>query len=217
MQHTNVISKPTVIAIEGIDRIGKSSFISELQKELEKRSANKKILIQKPSIGINTLHKNGYPLSGVSNIMEIRNIGLMEEFMEQCSLRKNEDEIIIRDRFHLSELVYGQYLRIHEFHKTFQFEHNPVELYEKWNSWFEEEIQKHANIHLVCFVLDENSEPNDDECLDAFLLKDINKQYHYHFNNSIIKSKHLIELTMNKDTNETNIMNFVQWVADLLV
>ena len=207
------LSKQTIIAIEGIDRIGKSSFIKNLTDNVRRR---KTVLVQKPTIGINTLHKLNYPLSKVSHIMEMRNIGLMEEFLEQCKLRENSNEVIIRDRFNLSELVYGKYLRSNEFSTVFPTHKDPVDLYEQWNEWFETELQKYANVHLICFVLDEQSTPNNDECLDSSVLRELNKQYIQQFSKCSFKNKYLIELSMNKETGLTNIMDYLEWASNLV-
>ena len=86
------------IAIEGIDRIGKSTFIEKLIEHINENKylvySNQKYVVEKPTIGINTLKKIGYPLQDVPHIMELRNIGLFEELLFQAQENRKEDKFI---------------------------------------------------------------------------------------------------------------------------
>ena len=132
----------TILAIEGIDRIGKSTFIEKLSEHIDKNGYfvyfNQKFVVEKPTIGINTLKKIGYPLQDVPHIMELRNIGLFEELLFQAQENKNQDKYIIRDRFNLSELAYGISYRPGKFCYVFPEEKEPFLLYRKCNDCFEE-------------------------------------------------------------------------------
>lgn len=196
----------TIIAIEGIDRIGKSTFIETLKEKLHDVNECVSISIEKPTIGINTLKKIGYPLQDVSNIMEIRNIGLFEETLFQAQ-NTNEDKIIIRDRFNLSELAYGITYRKKEFDKLLSGIENPIDVYKSWNSWFEKELDKCAKIFLITFVLDRNSYPNEDEAISAKELVQVNEQFRIEHEKSVFKNKLLVELHKDPETGMTDIMD----------
>lgn len=210
----------TVIAIEGIDRIGKSTFINELSKRFENT------LIEKPTIGINTLKKMGYPLQDIPHIMEIRNIGLFEEFLYQAqeAYNNNFSKVIIRDRFNLSELAYGIAYRPHMFRRallTFEDIDEPINLYRKWNNWFEQELDKCSNTYLITFVLDESSYPNEDEAISAKDLVKVNKQFIEEHEKSIFKNKMLIKLHKNPETGYTDILEYIDkivfWITNQYV
>lgn len=197
----------TFVAIEGIDRIGKSTFIDELKKKLQELNSKQRVSIEKPTIGINTLKKMGYPLQDIPNIMEIRNIGLFEETLFQAQQRQYEDnEIIIRDRFNLSELAYGIAYRPKMFKQTFNVEY-PQRLYRKWNNWFETELQKCARVFMITFVLDRESYPNEDEAISAKDLVLVNEHFRLEHNLSAFNNKLLIELHKDSKTGITNIMD----------
>lgn len=204
----------TTIAIEGIDRIGKSSFIAELEKAIRYTfSHSHKILSQKPAIGINNLHKLQYPLSQIPYVMEIRNIGLMEEYCEQCELRQNSNEIIIRDRFNLSELAYGNAIRPNTFRDLLHVHDEPLNIYKKWNKWFEKKMDQCSNVLMIVFVLDEGSYPNQDEILNPETLIKVNESFKKVYDECEFKNKHLVHLTKDPETGLTNIMDNIEWIV----
>lgn len=203
----------TVVAIEGIDRIGKSTFLEALRKEIlhQDPGIGQPVIIEKPSIGINNLKTIGYPLQDVPGIMEIRNIGLMEEFLYRCEIANKtyQSKIIIRDRFNLSELAYGALYRMPYFKIV-----NPADSvfsgilkYREWNAWFERQLDKVANVILITFVLDKHSYPNEDEAISAAELVKVNKEFENCHNSSNFKRKILIELHKNPKTGMTNILD----------
>lgn len=212
----------TVIAIEGIDRIGKSTFINTLKEKLEEYSQNETsdkipVVIEKPTIGINTLHSMNYPLADVPGIMEIRNIGLMEEFLYRCQKAKEDGvhKIIIRDRFNLSEMAYGEIYRHSQMAKIMGM--NPtepedefIELYQKWNGWFETEMDKAARVVNVTFVLDSDSYPNEDEAISASMLVPVNEKFDEVSNRSVYDNNFCFRLHKDPETGMTNIMDFIQ-------
>ena len=202
-----------IIAIEGIDRIGKSTFIEKLSEHIDKNGyfvySNQKFVVEKPTIGINTLKKIGYPLQDVPHIMELRNIGLFEELLFQAQENKNQDKYIIRDRFNLSELAYGISYRPGKFCYVFPEEKEPFLLYRKWNDWFEEELDKVAKVVLVTFVLDKTSYPNEDEAISASALVKVNEAFKELHEKSHFKNKLLIELHKNPETGMTDILDHI--------
>ena len=203
----------TILAIEGIDRIGKSTFIEKLSEHIDKNGyfvySNQKFVVEKPTIGINTLKKIGYPLQDVLHIMELRNIGLFEELLFQAQENKNQDKYIIRDRFNLSELAYGISYRPGKFCYVFPEEKEPFLLYRKWNDWFEEELDKVAKVVLVTFVLDKTSYPNEDEAISASALVKVNEAFKELHEKSHFKNKLLIELHKNPETGMTDILDHI--------
>lgn len=206
----------TFIAIEGIDRIGKSTFIDELKKKLQELNSGHHVSIEKPTIGINTLKKMGYPLQDIPNIMEIRNIGLFEETLFQAQQRQYEDNrIIIRDRFNLSELAYGIAYRPKMFKQTLDVEY-PHRLYRKWNNWFETELQKCAQVFMITFVLDRESYPNEDEAISAKDLVLVNEHFRLEHKLSAFNNKLLIELHKDPKTGMTNIMDKFEEIMTFL-
>ena len=205
----------TVIAIEGIDRIGKSTFIEELKKNVEKFGHD--VSIEKPTIGINTLKKIGYPLQDIPHIMEIRNIGLFEETLFQAQQNfSTKPRLIIRDRFNLSELAYGIAYRPGSFGELFPSEKEPFLLYRKWNDWFEEEFDKVTNTFLITFVLDKESYPNEDEAISASSLVKVNEAFCELAEASHFKKKITIELHKDPKTGMTNIMDKMNEVMSFL-
>lgn len=209
-----------IIAIEGIDRIGKSSFIEKLENELSKKDEYTNIRIEKPSVGINNLYK--YPLHGIPGIMEIRNIGLFEEVVFQANhhITSNQKNItIIRDRFNLSELAYGKVLRFKQFNKFGDNDEIGFEVYKKWNNWFEEQLQlTGAEIYLITFVLNDSSLPNKDE-VDYLNkndnLRKINQEFIQLHEYSKFENKLLIELNMNNNLTDIfdkldEVINFIE-------
>lgn len=202
-----------IIAIEGIDRIGKSTFIEKLIEHINENKyfvySNQKYVVEKPTIGINTLKKIGYPLQDVPHIMELRNIGLFEELLFQAQENKKEDKFIIRDRFNLSELAYGISYRPGKFCYVFPEEKEPFLLYRKWNDWFEEELDKVAKVTLVTFVLDKNSYPNEDEAISASALVKVNEAFKELHEKSHFKNKLLIELHKDPETGMTDILDHI--------
>lgn len=210
----------TVLAIEGIDRIGKSTFINAVMENLKKKT-ELPVHVEKPTIGINTLHNIGYPLADVPGIMEIRNIGLMEEFLyraQDAYIRKHH-EIIIRDRFNLSELAYGECYRAEHFKKVTNQRSliRAISDYRKWNNWFEEEMDKVANVLLVTFVLDKESRPNEDEAISARELVKVNQQFNDIYETSAFQDKELIELHKDQTTGMTDIMLYVDIVTHRVI
>lgn len=209
----------TVIAVEGIDRIGKSTFLSALQREihLQDPDIGQPVVIEKPAIGINNLRQIGYPLQDTPGIMEIRNIGLMEEFLYRCDIasKTHQSKIIIRDRFNLSELAYGALYRFPHFKIIAPADSifAGVSKYREWNEWFEKELDKVANVFLITFVLDKNSYPNEDEAISADKLVKVNKEFIMCHNTSKFKDKLIIELEKDPETGMTNIMDWVKPIA----
>lgn len=174
----------TIISIEGIDRIGKSTFIQKLKNQLEFHNCLGPVSIEKPTIGINTLHKDAYPLQNVPGIMEIRNIGLFEEllfqvqqFMQSAGINEIPKKCVIRDRFHLSELAYGMVLRPEQFNVKLGT-NSGYDLYSEWTRWFEKQLMETwCNIKQITFVLDESSYPNEDEAISSKNLIPVNKNF----------------------------------------
>lgn len=206
----------TIVAIEGIDRIGKSTFIYELTNKLRELNKAQRVCVEKPTIGINTLKKIGYPLQDIPNIMEIRNIGLFEEVLFQAQQRQyDNNEIIIRDRFNLSELAYGFACRSNMFRKTLNAEYSK-RMYRTWNNWFETELQKYARVFLVTFVLDKESYPNEDEAISAKNLVRVNEHFILEHRFSAFKNKLLIKLCKDPETGMTDIMDKLDEVMTFL-
>lgn len=209
----------TVIAVEGIDRIGKSTFLEALRREihLQDLDMEQPVVIEKPSIGINNLKSIGYPLQNTPGIMEIRNIGLMEEFLYRCDIASKtyQSKIIIRDRFNLSELAYGTLYRLGHFRivEPANSEFSGLLKYREWNGWFENELDKVANVLLITFVLDKESYPNEDEAISAAQLVRVNNEFRNCHNSSNFKNKMLIELHKDPETGITNIMEYVKPLA----
>lgn len=203
-----------VIAIEGIDRIGKSTFIDILAQRLT--SLGETVRIEKPTIGINTLKKIGYPLQDISNIMEIRNIGLMEEFLYRIQT-ETHDITIIRDRFNMSELAYGLYYRDAEFAKTIATSsiEESIQQYKDWNSWFEQELDKVSKNYMIVFVLHDDSYPNEDEAISAKMLDGVNKQFIKLFDECKFENKMLIRLHKNKVTGYTDILDYIDKIVEV--
>lgn len=207
-----------IIAIEGIDRIGKSTFIKALYEKVSKNYNPGKCRIEKPSIGLNTIDKVNYPLMKSQSIFAQRNIGLFEELLFQVNTHikhNNSNTCIIRDRFHLSELCYGKILRptsYEIYHDVFGFA-----VYEDWSHWFEQQLDATgANINLITFVLDDESIPNEDEVtiLTPEILMKINKEFMYQHEQSKFKNKLLIKLRMVDGM--TDIMSYVDAVYEYL-
>lgn len=209
----------TVIAVEGIDRIGKSTFLDALRREihLQDPDMGQPIVIEKPSIGINNLKSIGYPLQNTPGIMEIRNIGLMEEFLYRCEIASKtyQSKIIIRDRFNLSELAYGAIYRFCHFRivEPSKIGISGLLKYRKWNAWFENELDKVAQVFLITFVLDKESYPNEDEAISAAQLVRVNDEFRLCYESSNFKNKMLIELHKDSETGMTNIMDYVKPLA----
>jgi Thymidylate kinase. len=191
------MSNYKLIAIEGIDRLGKSTFIERLFDKLIELDSSKNYVynVEKPTIGLNTIDKNNYPLKDVNGIFEIRHIGLFEELLFQIQQHIKLDcpkKCVIRDRFHLSELAYGKIMRLNEFKL---FGNNDFNLgyqkYLKWNNWFENQLLATGiKVYLITFVL-ENSDPNEDEVkeLTKEKLKEINEEFIAQYENSILPKK----------------------------
>lgn len=207
----------TIVAIEGIDQIGKSTFIKELQKKFNQ------FRIEKPTIGINTLHKDAYPLRDIHGIMEMRNIGLFEEllFQVQHHIQNNDqDKYVIRDRFHLSELAYGKVLRWGCFGtKMYNSDLMPKEgfqTYKKWTRWFEKQlVETGCIVKQIVFVLDEQSTPNEDESVSAKKLIDVNEEFKICYKECTF-DKILIKLHKDPETGLTNILEFVDKVLTFI-
>lgn len=219
------MSNYKIIAIEGIDRIGKSSFISELHSKIKDKYNPGACRIEKPTIGLNTLHKNEYPLKNVLGIMEMRNIGLFEELLFQVKHHidnHNPNTCIIRDRFNLSELAYGWVMRKHWFGRLFDTDFlndtTGFKIYEEWNSWFENQLEETgADIYLISFVLKDEYTPNKDEVkeLTQNKLKTINSEFRIQHDNSKFKKKLLIELEMD-DLGQTDIFTYMDDVINFV-
>lgn len=217
-----------LIAIEGIDRLGKSTFINELQKRFQQDRVNDKndypIIVEKPTIGLNTIDKNDYPLKDIKGIFEYRNIGLFEEFLFQTKIfntTSRHNKCVIRDRFHLSELAYGTVLR----YKNFDvFSQNGdfvdgMEVYAKWNAWFEEKLQEvNKDTYLIVFNLSVESPINEDEvaALTPEVLRQVNYEFVGLYRDSKIKNKKLVNIEIDPETGLSNIMDYLDEVYNFV-
>ena len=214
-----------IVSIEGIDRIGKSTFIEALCNELKSYNSLGHISIEKPTIGINTLHKDAYPLHKIPGIMEMRNIGLFEELLFQVQhYMQNEkphqlpNKCVIRDRFHLSELAYGLVLRPEQFGLFDSDTESGYVRYSKWTRWFEKQLMETGcMIKQITFILSEDSYPNEDEAVAASNLVTINNQFITEHEKCTFP-KMLIKLNKN-ESGMTDIMDYlgevVSFVLDL--
>lgn len=212
-----------IISIEGIDRIGKSTFINVLSNELNRHCILGNISVEKPTIGINTLHKDAYPLRNIPGIMEIRNIGLFEELLFQVqqymALTKQHElpsKCIIRDRFHLSELAYGLVLRPEQFGLFDSDMESGYTRYSKWTRWFEKQLMETGcMIKQITFILSEDSYPNEDEAVAASNLVTINNQFITEHEKCTFP-KMLIKLNKNEN-GMTDIMDYLDEVVSFVL
>lgn len=209
------MSNYRLIAIEGIDRIGKSTFIKELHEIISKEYCQN-CTIEKPTIGLNTINKDYYPLRNIEEIFEIRNIGLFEEFLFQANHFIQNDypiKCILRDRFHLSELTYGKVLRFNNFKIFGEGDASRgFECYQTWNNWFEQNLlETGIDVFLITFVLDGESIPNKDEVEELTIgkLKLINEEFRIQHEKSILPKK-IISLKKDKESGLTNIKDYLK-------
>ena len=94
-----------ILVVEGSNKVGKSSFIKYLKENFEKYSG-KKVIVYRNRFSQNVLNHFA------ENTKERNYILMLGELNAVLSLSKQlDDTIIIFDRFHLSELVYGLYYR----------------------------------------------------------------------------------------------------------
>lgn len=210
MSQKNILqlNKKIVIAVEGIDQIGKTTFCKALQRKMSHELENIKITYEKPTIGLNNINKSQYPLSDIRSIFAIRNIGLFEEFLFNANthyINRRDSEIIIRDRFNFSELAYGTTLRAHEY-DIFK----NIEKYIEWNSWFEKSLDDIAIVIPITFYLNGNA--NEDEVVASGILNKVNKKFMDIHKISEFKNKQMITINMDSETNLTDILDFVPQV-----
>lgn len=207
------LNKKIVIAIEGIDQIGKTTFCRALQRKLSEELEFVKTTYEKPTIGLNNINKTQYPLSDIRSIFAIRNIGLFEEFLFNANthyINCKDSEIIIRDRFNFSELAYGTTLRAHEYDI---FEN--IGKYIEWNSWFEKSLDDIAIVIPITFYLNGNA--NEDEVVASGVLNKVNKKFKDIHMISEFKNKQMIMINMDSETNLTDILDFVPQVYNQIM
>lgn len=213
-----------IIAIEGIDRLGKSTFIQCLLDRLIclDKTNYFSYSVEKPSIGLNTINAKEYPLRDIKGIFEIRNIGLFEEFIfnaQHYMKKSNINQCIIRDRFHLSELAYGKIMRYDNF--SLFGDGNPdvgFKRYLKWNNWFEEQLLNIGiEIYLITFVLTSRYQPNKDEveALTPVKLTEINQEYIIQHEKSILPKK-IIYLNKDVVNGYTDILSYVEEIVEFV-
>lgn len=182
--------KNRYVIIEGIDHIGKTTFINKLTEKLKHRYTYYRDRIQ-----LNTI-KDVMPGVGVE-FLDIKHAGIL------CGVLNMGDwvsENIIFDRLHLSGAAYAAALRSNEQPK-------------KILPFFENELNHIANPVLVTFMLD-GTPRNDDEAVDSTELEKVNEQFDKLHDNSILP-KIKVHLKMNQD-GMTNILQFVDQIAFLI-
>lgn len=185
------MAKNRYIIIEGIDHIGKSTFIDNLLNgKLEHQYTYYRDKIQ-----LNTI-RNVMPETPV-DFLDVKHAGIL------CGVINMADcvrENIIFDRLHLSGAAYAAALRNNE---------EPKQIL----PFFENELNNITETVLVTFVLD-GTPRDDDEAVKSKDLEKVNEQFDKLHDNSILP-KIKVRLQMNQD-GMTNILEFVDQIAYLI-
>lgn len=184
------MEKNRYIIIEGIDHIGKSTFIEALRRKLEYQYTYYRDKIQ-----LNTI-RTVMPGASV-DFLDVKHVGIL------CGVVNMADcvpENIIFDRLHLSGAAYAAALRNNE---------EPKQIL----PFFENELNNITDVALVTFVLD-GTPRDDDEAVKSKDLERVNEQFDKLHDDSILP-KIKVRLQMNQD-GMTNILDFVDQIAFLV-
>ncbi|AFF28170.1 gp172 [Sphingomonas phage PAU] len=195
-----------LVIVEGIDRIGKTTFISNLKTKLEETNSDviidNRVPVWCPRIALN------HP----PYCYEYYNAFAWSQFLEMLKLFNHKDSIIIMDRHHGSSEAYGIIKRksiIEELYES-------VDIFKERIQEFEIEMMKllgESNVHYVQFIADKIGIKDDITKLED--LKSVNKYYEETFDNRKIKNKYLIKLESDENF-ETNIMTHLDWLSKLI-
>lgn len=158
--------KPTLLIIEGIDRIGKTTFCNKLQTDIE--SYNKRNVIYfKDSIQLNTLGDFSV------DILDKKHLGYclgVCDVLSQLSQTQFPKPVYILDRFHITGAVYAKVLRNN---------YKPL----MQNNTIEKVLQDKFDVKLVTFYLTTHV-TNEDEVVSIENLEKLNDAFYEVTNNS---------------------------------
>lgn len=196
-----------LLIVEGIDRIGKTTFINRLESILE--SLGKDVILD--------LHQTTWvpdiPLNKKPHCYEYTNAFTMSYFLEVMGMFKHKkDMVMIVDRYHASTVAYGLIKRrelIKELYGTYSHFLDTI-------NGFETELLRilgSENVHYIQFFTEGVGIPDTETEIEELIR--VNYKFIAFFENSIIPSKYLLHL--DSDTNyQTNIMTHIPFTTKLL-
>ena len=138
------------IIVEGIDHIGKTTWIKEcLIPNLEKQFGSQyDIIYYRDLVQLNTI-KRVLPDEDVT-FLDKKHYGILCGIINMLNAFSKRNVMFVFDRLHLSGAAYAKGLRNDD---------GPSE----FNHWFEQELKKVTDPLLITFVLDKNQKPSDDD------------------------------------------------------
>lgn len=196
-----------LVIIEGIDKIGKTTFIKNLGDELKKEKCDVILDFHKttwsPKLAVN-YHPHSY---------EYANAFIWTYFLEVLELFKHKrDMVMILDRYHITSVVYGLIKR----EKLIIELYGTLERFEEVIKEFEYklmEILGESRVHYIQFITDKIGIDDIHNTSDD--LKLINSLYKERFNSHYIKSKHIFNLITNKNY-QSNIGDHLPIVKEII-
>ena len=197
-----------LIIFEGIDQIGKSTFINSISDNILGSS------IIKDDIQLNTSNPIKHYCANPHNFYENKHLGYMLGFINGLSY-SSDNETYLCDRLHLTAFAYAAALRPASLKDVFIDEPNLLAL----NNSFERILQSKFDTKLVTFIINESEEHHirEDEVVTSKELKLVNRKFKKVFDSSILD-----KITVGLDYEETNgemfstIANYIKPVLDFI-
>lgn len=194
IQKKTIMEKPILIIFEGIDRIGKTTFIKSLIKNRYEDA-----IYVKDQIQLNSLGRFGKSILDQKHFGYTLGIATMIKSLKES----NYNLMFICDRLHLTAAAYAKILR-----------NNLVP--EEQNTFFEIQLEDICTPILITFVVDKVVLK--DEVVDVKNLEKLNEEFRYQHEHSKIPHKKMIELNVgpngcsNIQSKIEEVINFISQI-----
>jgi hypothetical protein len=198
-----------LIVVEGIDHIGKSTFINKLIDEMPKAH-----LINKHMM---TSFADTHNASINNDIFEIRHIGALDSYQNTFATMKDlpsaQGITLIADRLHWTEYAYGMALRRQSVVRIYGEEGQLI----RYTQEFEKQCNSiFDNTIYLSFVLKGDSNPIDDEYVTASKLKSVNSRFELTHQFSLFGSKIKTILKMDNESGLSDIMENFDCIKSII-
>jgi thymidylate kinase len=199
-----------LIIFEGIDQIGKSTLIRQVQQALTGR-----VSIVKDDIQLNTVNPIKQYFKNPHLFYEEKHVGYILGFINGLKTFKHHDEIILLDRFHWTAYAYSAVLRQNALKDVFISNQNFIDL----NRALEKSLQSNFDTKLVTFLVNKEQANyiREDEVVSSLDLIRINNRFEEASEQSILNKKTFWLDYAEQDgqyltdimNTETNIVDFI--------
>lgn len=195
------MDNPIVLIVEGIDQIGKTTFIDKLISLIEERNNQKyNILYHRDIVQLNSLRK--FDIEKTPEFLDEKHIGVIIGTINMFKTLSNvKNTIIVLDRFHITAATYGKVLR------------NNLKPFED-NMWLEKVIKQYCHPILLGFYVDKVK--SGDEVVSSKNLELINKEMISEYDSCSFDQKLLVKLNIDKN-GISNIMDFTETIYESLI